>query len=415
MAEALTAARRRRGTIRASITKFEARILKWEAKEELTGSDNRAIQRGVEALKEYDAEFRTSHYAVVELANEEELDAEQVILDNHTDRVTEFSDRLLQLLPEPERESKSSAASTVAENLLKRLRYVIYELTSLNDSADLMEPGPGMDTCLLRQLRRQVNNLDSELADITHKILSLDSGEEALMEERSKVKKVLLKVDLKVDRLLLDVESSPKVGKAEAPGIRLPKISVPSFDGNILNWTSFWEQFEVAVHSNDFLRDVEKLAYLRDAVKNSPAKNVIEGLSRTAGSYAEAVECLRERYDRPRLIHQAHVRAILEAPSMKSGSGQELRHLHDVVKQHMRALKAMKSDSLKTFVSSLIELKLIDLRCLCGRIPAKTKKRFRRTWNCWNLLICALVPRKISRERATRNVILVRDTTSSRM
>ena len=54
--------------------------------------------------------------------------------------------------------------------------------------------------------------MDSELADITHKILSLDSGEEALMEERSKVKKVLLKVDLKVDRLLLDVESSPADG-----------------------------------------------------------------------------------------------------------------------------------------------------------------------------------------------------------
>ena len=31
----------------------------------------------------------------------------------------------------------------------------------------------------------------SELADITHKILSLDSREDALMEERSKVKKVL--------------------------------------------------------------------------------------------------------------------------------------------------------------------------------------------------------------------------------
>ena len=79
------------------------------------------------------------------------------------------------------------------------------------------------------------------------------------------------------------MESSPKLGKAEAPGIRLPKIGVPSFDGNILNWTSFWEQFEVAVYSKDILRDVEKLAYLKDAVKNSPARHVIEGLSRTAG------------------------------------------------------------------------------------------------------------------------------------
>ena len=51
----------------------------------------------------------------MELANEEELEAEQVILDKHTDRVTEFLDRLLQLLPEPEKVSKKSSATTVTE------------------------------------------------------------------------------------------------------------------------------------------------------------------------------------------------------------------------------------------------------------------------------------------------------------
>ena len=69
-------------------------------------SDHRAIQRAVETLKEYDTDFKTNHFSIVDLANEEELEAEQVILDNHTDRVIEFSDRLLQLLPEPETVSK---------------------------------------------------------------------------------------------------------------------------------------------------------------------------------------------------------------------------------------------------------------------------------------------------------------------
>ena len=91
------------------------------------------------------------------------------------------------------------------------------------------------------------------------------------MEERSKVKKVHLQVDLNVEWLLQDVESSTKFSKAEAPGIRLPKFSIPSFDGNILNWTSFWKQFEIAVHSKDILRDVKKLMYLKDAVYDSPA------------------------------------------------------------------------------------------------------------------------------------------------
>ena len=42
MAEALTAARRWRGTIRASITKFEAQIVQSERKADLAGSDHRA-------------------------------------------------------------------------------------------------------------------------------------------------------------------------------------------------------------------------------------------------------------------------------------------------------------------------------------------------------------------------------------
>ena len=122
-----------------------------------------------------------------------ELEAEQVILDNHTNRVTEFSDRLLQLLPEPEMVSKKSPTTTVSKGLLKWLRYVIYELTSPNDSVDLMIPGPGMDTCLLRQLQKQVNNMDSEIANITQKILLLDSEEEVLMEEDYRSKKYSLR------------------------------------------------------------------------------------------------------------------------------------------------------------------------------------------------------------------------------
>ena len=98
------------------------------------------------------------------------MEAEQVILDNHTIKVKEFLDRLLQLLPEPEMVSKKSSATTVPKGLLKWLCYVIYELTLLNDSVNLMAPGPGMDTCLLQQVRRQVNNMDSELAGMTHKI-----------------------------------------------------------------------------------------------------------------------------------------------------------------------------------------------------------------------------------------------------
>ena len=67
---------------------------------------------------------------------------------------------------------------------------------------------------------------------------------------------------------------------------------------------------------------------------------------------------MKTRYDRPRLIHQAHVRKIIEIPSLKDGSEKELRRLHDTAQQHLRALKALGHDPSGSFITSLLELKL---------------------------------------------------------
>ena len=70
------------------------------------------------------------------------------------------------------------------------------------------------------------------------------------------------------------------------------------------------------------------------------------------------MKCLQEQYNRPCLIHQAHVRKIIKVPSLKDNTGKELRHLHDVLQQHLRALKAMDKEPSASFITSLIEMKL---------------------------------------------------------
>ena len=90
----------------------------------------------------------------------------------------------------------------------------------------------------------------------------------------------------------------------DASGVRLPKLDVPTFDGDILHWSTFWEQFVTSVDSRKHLSNAEKLVYLQHAVKNGSAISVIQGLSQSGEQYTEAVECLKSRYDRPRLVHQ---------------------------------------------------------------------------------------------------------------
>ena len=79
-------------------------------------------------------------------------------------------------------------------------------------------------------------------------------------------------------------------------------------------------------------------------MKDGPAERVIQGLPQSVDTYDDAIECLQNRYDRPGLIHQAHVRAIVDVPFLKEGNGKELRCLYDVLLQHYRALKAMNED-----------------------------------------------------------------------
>ena len=74
--------------------------------------------------------------------------------------------------------------------------------------------------------------------------------------------------------------------------------------------------------------------YLRHSLRDGTAKSAIEGLSRSGEHYAEAIECLKSRYSRPRLIHQTHVRKICEVPPLKEGTGKELRRFHDIL-QHL--------------------------------------------------------------------------------
>ena len=66
---------------------------------------------------------------------------------------------------------------------------------------------------------------------------------------------------------------------ADGKGVRLPKLHVPTFDGDLLHWAQFWEQLKISLHDRPHLSNAEKLVYLQQAVKNGSAKSVIEGLS----------------------------------------------------------------------------------------------------------------------------------------
>ena len=52
-------------------------------------------------------------------------------------------------------------------------------------------------------------------------------------------------------------------------GVRLPKLMIQPFDGNVTHWTSFWDSFDSAIQQNTGLNEVDKFNYLRSLLRGS--------------------------------------------------------------------------------------------------------------------------------------------------
>ena len=100
----------------------------------------------------------------------------------------------------------------------------------------------------------------------------------------------LTKIDVKLAELSsADSKPAPKDSKAEAKAatsstsladtVKTPKIEPPSFDGCIMNWQSWWDQYEAAVHKQPKLSDVNKFVYLK-RLFDPKAQECISGLQR---------------------------------------------------------------------------------------------------------------------------------------
>ena len=70
--------------------------------------------------------------------------------------------------------------------------------------------------------------------------------------------------------------------------IRLPKSTLPTFNGNPLKWQTFWDSFTAAVHSNPSLSPVQKFGYLRAQLEGDAAR-AISGLPLTDDNYVHSV------------------------------------------------------------------------------------------------------------------------------
>ena len=160
----------------------------------------------------------------------------------------------------------------------------------------------------------------------------------------------------------------------EPKTVKLPSLSIPTFNGNPTKWKSYWQQLEATIHNSKKLDDQLRMQYLLKSLTTKKAKDAIEGMNAVAEAYPEAVAALKNRFDRPQVIHRAHVRAILNIKPMKDGSSKELTKLYDTLQHHLRSLKAMEQLASKRFMTALGECKLENLTIVEWQKSTQTEK-----------------------------------------
>lgn len=103
----------------------------------------------------------------------------------------------------------------------------------------------------------------------------------------------------------LDQEQSSHRHTYTSNSVRLPKLEMPSFSGEKLKWTEFWDSFEATIHRNTSLSEVEKLNYLMSKLSGE-AKSSVSGILLSNENYAVAVEILKDRYGDTQVVVTSH-------------------------------------------------------------------------------------------------------------
>ena len=126
----------------------------------------------------------------------------------------------------------------------------------------------------------------------------------------------------------------------QSSNLKLPRIELPKFSGDVLKFQNFWDQFEAAVYDNDDLPNVQKFTYLRSVLTGN-ALQTIEGFEVTGANYQLAVECLKHRYGRKRVVISSLVKSVVQMDAKSVVTAPSLRDLYDTLKNRTRALEAL--------------------------------------------------------------------------
>ena len=191
----------------------------------------------------------------------------------------------------------------------------------------------------------KIRVLDEEIADL----VDADDIDDELtnsLQAKDKSCEVVATIDAFICKLSISatLPSPASTSSSSSMRVKLPKLELNKFDGNVLSWKTFWDRFSSSIHDQDSISDVDKFSYLKGLLCDS-ANDCISGLTLRSGNYKEAINILNDRYANPQVIISAHMDALVKLPSIKNSNNViALRKMHDQIESTVRNLRSLGID-----------------------------------------------------------------------
>lgn len=124
---------------------------------------------------------------------------------------------------------------------------------------------------------------------------------------------------------------------------KLPKIEIKKFNGQLLEWLSFWSQFK-KINKDKELHDSDKFQYLTQAMEEGTrAKELVDSYPQTEENYPKVIKALKDRFGKKKILKQVYVRELIKmiVLNVRSNEKVALTKLFDNLESHLRALESL--------------------------------------------------------------------------
>ena len=176
------------------------------------------------------------------------------------------------------------------------------KLASWLQADDIDEINAGYAVC--SSVWDEAHSYDKKIFDILVEIgssdVELDQESESCLVYLHKLQSMKQKVEKKTKGMGSGNTQNQKKESTGNTSIRLPKINLPTFEGDILIFDSFWDSFSNAVADTN-LSNCQKLTYLKSCLKGDALK-LIDDLPNTDDAYSSAVDILHRAYKNSLLV-----------------------------------------------------------------------------------------------------------------